>query len=199
MNEEVLIQNYIKLICDDGFFREDENYYIKNIGSRYQQVFYDRQDQKYIKLIVPDNIEGREIYLKAKVDYCTLKNFQTGENLKIYIDNLLSARRDEYTKEIICVNIMKDIQILLEEAGYDCTHIIYDYPYKKGYGFEYEDYPSGSRYEYEHIAQTDYIRVIERNDELLRTAILNYLEIQKLDRNNLVDSIKEKLNTKSPM
>lgn len=199
MKEEALIQFYIQQLCEDGFFKEDENYYIKNIGSRSQQVFYDAPDRKFIRLIVPDYIEGREIDLAAKVDYITLKNFETGEDLKEYIDNFLSAQKDEYTKEIICVNAMEDIQIFLQELGYNCTKIIYDYPYKKGYGFEYEEYPSGTKYEYRHIAQTDFISIIEKNEMLFKTTILNYLEIQNLNKNDLVDSIKERLNSKITM
>jgi|GEM_PF-5346883 len=197
MTREQLIQDYIELISKDGFHREDENYYIKNVGSKFQQVFYNNPDQNYIKLIIPDYMEGREIDLVAKVDYSTFRNFENGEHSKQYIGNLINTRRRELIKEIICVNAIEDIQTIVEDLGYDCDNIFYDYPYKKGYGFSYLEYPSGTRYEYKHIAQTDYITVIEESDQQIKTIILNSVEIQKLKKDNLVDSIKEILNNKN--
>lgn len=196
MQIEQLIQDYIYLIFKDGFFIEDENYYIKNIGSKYQQVFYNNPSQKYIKLIIPAYIEGREIDLVAKVDYGTLHHYKSGETLKKKIDNLIDIKKDELIKEIICIDAIEHIQKIIEGVGYNCVNIFYDYPYKKGYGFSYVEYPSEIKYEYKHIAQTDYITIIAESDRQIKNTILNYSEIQKLEKDNLVDTIKEKLNTK---
>ena len=196
MDNKSLIENYIQLISTEGFINEDEKFYFKNIGSTNQEIFYDTTAQSCIKHIKVDNIDGRSVDLIANIHYSTLKNYATAEDLKHYIDDLIEMQKQELTKEIICFNIIEDIKNLIEEEGYQCDNIFYDYPYNKGYGFVYVEHPSNYEYRFKHIEHTDFITIYELNEDKIKKIILNYEEILELDKENITTYIKEKFKAK---
>jgi hypothetical protein len=193
MDSKSLIKDYIELISKEGFINEDEDFYFKNIGSTNQEIFYDAQTQSCLKYIKMDYIEGRNIDLIANVHYSTLGNYETAESLRIYIDNLLKIKKQELTKEIICVNTIIDIKYLIEQEDYQCDNIFYDYPYTKGFGFSYVEHPSNIEYRYKHIEQTNFITVYESNDKKIKSIVLTSEEILELDKENIIANIKERL------
>ncbi|XJR89968.1 hypothetical protein ACH34E_04010 [Elizabethkingia anophelis] len=198
METKTLIENYIQLISKEGFINEDANIYFKNIGSQFQETFYNAPDQQYIKQIKSDYIEGRSVNLIAAINYSTLKYFQNAEELSNRIHEMIENRKIELTKEIICIDAFGNLKDLIEEQGYNCQNIIYDLPYLKGHGhaFSYIEYPSEKEYNFKHIIQTDFITISEKSTDKVKTIIIKSDEIIKLNVDNIIDYITKKLSDK---
>jgi len=196
METKILIEEYIHLISKEGFIGEDSNIYFKNIGTQIQEVFYDVPDQKCIKQIKSDYIEGRSVNLVAKISYNTFKNFEKAELLGNYIQKILENRKIELTKELICINAIQNLKYLIEKQGYNCQDIIYNFPSNKGYSFSYIEYPSDNEYDFKHIEQTDFIAVSEKSNDKTKKIIIKSDEIIKLNENNILEYVTKKLNDK---
>ncbi|HFK5552842.1 TPA: hypothetical protein ACGZ9Q_000883 [Elizabethkingia anophelis] len=196
METKTLIENYIQLISKEGFINEDANIYFKNIGSQFQETFYNAPDQQYIKQIKSDYIEGRSVNLIAAINYSTLKYFQNAEELSNRIHEMIENRKIELTKEIICIDAFGNLKDLIEEQGYNCQNIIYDLPYLKGHAFSYIEYPSEKEYNFKHIIQTDFITISEKSTDKVKTITIKSDEIIKLNVDNIIDYITKKLSDK---
>ncbi|AZA61189.1 hypothetical protein [Chryseobacterium indoltheticum] len=197
METKTLIENYIKLISKEGFTNEDSNIYFKNIGTQIQEVFYDAPDQRCIKQIKSDNIEGRSVNLFAIVNYSTFKHFEKAEVLSNYIQEMIENRKIELTKEIVCIDAIETLKYLIEKQGYNCQDIIYDFPYNRGYSFSYIEYPSENEYNFKHIEQTDFITVSEKSTDKTKKIIIKSDEFIKLNEDNILEYITKKLNDKN--
>ncbi|MCL1670348.1 hypothetical protein [Elizabethkingia ursingii] len=196
METKILIENYINLISKEGFINEDENIYFKNIGTQFQETFYDTPDQQYIKQIKSDYIEGRSVNLIATISYSTLKYFEKVEELSNYIHKMIENIKIELTKEIICIDAFENLKYLIEEQGYNCQNIVYDLPYLKGHGFSYIEHPSENEYNFKHIIQTDFITISEKSTDKVKTITIKSDEIINLNDDNIIDYITKKLSNK---
>ena len=194
MENELLIENYIQLLSVEGFINEGANVFFKNIGAQNQEVFYNYQDQKFIKQIKVDYIEGRSVNLIAEVHYNTLRNYENAENLKIYIDYLIESRKNVFSKEIICMDTMENLKSELEYEGYQTEDVYYDFPHYTGQSFSFFDFPSKQKFEFKHIGGTDFITIIRTSDEILKKIILKSDDLKELTDENILSYIKQKLD-----
>lgn len=196
METKTLIEDYIDLISNEGFINEGSNIYFRNIGTQIQEVFYDVPDQKYIKQIKSDYIEGRGVNLVAKVHYSTFKNFDKAELLGNYIQEIIQSRKIELTKELICIDAIQNLKYLIEKKGYNCQDIIYDFPDHKAYSFSYSEHPSDNEYNFKHIEQTDFITVSEKSNDKIKKIFVKSDEIIRFNEDNILEYITKKLNDK---
>lgn len=197
MEKGLLIKNYIQLISEDGFINEDSNIFFKNIGTHIQEVFYDCPNERCIKQIKFDYIEGNNVTLKAEINYSSLQNFQNAEVLKNYIDDLIKTRKSVFTKELICMDAIEKLKHLIESHGYKTEDVYYNFPNKRGQSFSFIEFPSDVKFSFQHIEQTDFITITETVAEISKKIIFKSDEMTKLNDENIFDVVKQKLIDKN--